>query len=144
MKLEQILELWEEDSHINKNELGDEAIKIPKLHSKYYRIYVNEKLVLRKYKAELDQLRLEKYEFYTQGPTKEQMDLGWKLPASGKILKNEVNSYLDADKEIVEKSLKIGLQNEKVDLLESIIKSLTSRGFNLNVAVSWERFKVGV
>jgi hypothetical protein len=66
------------------------------------------------------------------------------LPPQGKILKSEVNNYIEADKDIVNLSLKLGIQHEKIDLLESIIKSLTARGFNIKAAIEWERFKVGI
>ena len=35
-------------------------------------------------------------------------------------------------------------QQEKVDFLDSAIKSLTNRGFNLKAAIDWEKFKMGV
>jgi hypothetical protein len=41
-------------------------------------------------------------------------------------------------------SLRIGIQQEKIELLESIIKSLTGRGFNIKAALEWEKFKVGI
>jgi len=66
------------------------------------------------------------------------------LPPQGKILKSEVNNYIEADKDMVNLSLKLGIQHEKIDLLESIIKSLTARGFNIKAAIEWERFKVGI
>ena len=94
--------------------------------------------------TELKILKLEKHEFLTLGPTEETHERGWRLPPQGKILKSEVNNYIEADKEIVNLSLKIGIQHEKIDLLESIIKSLTARGFNIKAAIEWERFKVGI
>ena len=144
MKLEQIFELWETDSKINRSELGDEALKIPQLHYKYYKIFSNERLVLKKYEVELKQLRLEKYEFYTMGPTEETHAKGWKLPPQGKILRADAGNYVDTDSEIVNLTLKIGLQNEKIDLLESIIKTLSNRNFNIRAAIDWEKFKVGI
>ena len=36
------------------------------------------------------------------------------------------------------------VQQEKVDFLDSAIKSLTNRGFNLKAAIDWEKFKMGV
>jgi hypothetical protein len=145
MKLENIIELWEEDTNINSSELGEEALKIPKLHSKYYQIYIKEKLMLRKYEADLGGLRLNKTEFYMYGPSsQEQIDLGWKLPASGKVLKSDLPKYVDADNDVIEQTLKIGLQKEKVDFLDSIIKSLTARGFNIRASIDWEKFKMGV
>jgi len=143
MRLEDVQTAWEEDSHIDRSELGEESLKIPKLHSKYFRIFTGERLLFRKLDSEMKQLKLSKFEFYTMGPTEETHLLGWKLPAQGKILKSEVNNYIEADKDIVALSLKIGVQNEKIDLLESIIKSLVGRGFNIKSAIEWERFKTG-
>lgn len=143
MKLEQIFELWTEDCNINKSELGEEALKISMLHQKYYRIFIQERLIQKKYETELKQLRLEKYEFYTQGPSQEQIDKGWKLPSIGRILKSDVNTYIDADEDIIKQTLRIAAQSEKVDLLESIIRTLRDRNFNIRAAIDWERFKVG-
>ena len=39
MNLEQIQEMWEKDSKIDPDNLHDESLKIPQLHSKYYTIY---------------------------------------------------------------------------------------------------------
>lgn len=144
MKIDDIYNEWEKDSQINRSELGDEALNIPKLHHKYFKIFTNERLLLRKQEAELKQLKVEKLEFYTMGPTEETHAKGWRLPPQGKILKSEVNNYIDADADIIQLTLKIGIQNEKIALLESIIKSLTARGFNIKAAIEWEKFKVGI
>jgi hypothetical protein len=71
------------------------------------------------------------------------MERGWQLPPVGKILRSDVNNYIDSDKDIVNLSLKIGMQLEKIDLLESIIKTIINRGYNLKVALDWEKFKMG-
>ena len=143
MKLDEIFEQWQIDSEIDKTELGDESLKIPKLHHKYFQIYTSERLLLRKYEAEMKQLKLEKYEFYTQGPSKETNDKGWIMPARGMILKQEMPMYMEGDKELIELSLKIGYQQEKVELLDSIIRSLTNRGFQIKSAIDWYKFTMG-
>lgn len=143
MKLEQIFEEWEKDVAINRAELGDEALKIPKLHHKYYKIFANERLVLKKYDAELKQLRLEKQEFFILGPTEESHAKGWRLPPVGKVLRSDVNTYIDADQDIINLTLKIGMQHEKIDFLESIIKTLHNRNFNIRAAIDWAKFQVG-
>ena len=143
MKLDEIYEQWCVDSEIDMTDLGTEAIKIPKLHHKYFQIYSTEKLLLRKYEAEMKSLKLAKYEFYTQGPSRETQEKGWELPARGMILKQEMPMYLEGDRDLIDLSLKIGLQQEKVDLLESIIKSLTNRGFQIKSAIDWNKFTMG-
>jgi hypothetical protein len=143
MLLEQIHDEWAKDSDIDKTELGEESLKIPKLHNKYFQIFSKERLLLRKYEADLKKLKLEKYEFYTQGPSKETKDRDWELPAKGIILKQEMPMYLEADKDIIELSLKIGYQQEKVEFLDSIIRSLTNRGFQIKAAIDWYKFTMG-
>lgn len=143
MKLEQIFELWDVDSKIDRSELGDEALRISQHHNKYYRIFANERLVLRKYETELKQLKLAKQEFFILGPTEETHAKGWQLPPQGKVLRSDVGSYIDADPDVINLTLKIGLQHEKIDLLDSIIRSLRDRNFNIRAAIDWEKFKVG-
>lgn len=140
MKLDEIHELWKTDSQIDNTEIGEETLKISKLHHKYYQILVNERFLLKSREAELKKLKLDKYEFFTQGPNEETNKKGWKLPAKGIILKSDIPMYMDADDEIIQLSLKIGIQQEKIDLLESIIKSIMNRGYNLKVFVEWQRF----
>ena len=143
MKIEDILEQWNEDSQIDRTELGEEALKIPKLHHKYYQIYVQERLQLRALEANMKQLKLDKYEFFTQGPNEETQQKGWQLPAKGLILKSDIPMYMDADSDIIKLSLKIGLQQEKIELLESIIRSFQNRGYNIKSAIEWHRFTMG-
>lgn len=143
MKIEDIFTQWEQDTQVDRTELGDEALKIPKLHHKYFQILVKEKMILRQYEADLKQLKLDKYEFYTQGPNEETKDKGWRLPAKGMILKNDLPMYMDADQDIINQSLKIGLQQEKIELLDSIIKSIMNRNFIIKNAIDWQRFTMG-
>lgn len=143
MTIDEILENWQQDSKIDRTELGDEALNIPKLHHKYYQIYVKEKMILRKQESEMKQLKLDKYEFLTQGPNEETKDKGWKLPPKGMILKGDIPMYMDADEDVVNMSLKIGYQQEKIELLDSIIKTIINRNFIIRNAIDWQKFTMG-
>ena len=143
MKIEEIFEYWEQDSQIDKTELGDAALNIPKLHHKYFQLLVNEKMQLRKLEAEFKRLKLDKYEFLTQGPNEDTKDKGWKLPPKGMILKGDIPMYMEADEDIINISLKIGLQQEKVELLDSIIKTIINRNFVIRNAIDWQKFTMG-
>jgi len=143
MTIDEILENWNVDSQIDKTELGEEALKIPKLHHKYYQIYVKEKMILRKQESDMKQLKLDKYEFLTQGPNEETKEKGWKLPPKGMILKGDLPMYLDADPDVVTLSLKIGYQQEKIELLDSIIKTIINRNFIIRNAIDWQKFTMG-
>lgn len=143
MNIDEITELWKSDTDIDVTELSSEALKIPKLHHKYYQILINEKMLLKKYEYDLKKLKLEKYEFYTQGPSEETNEKGWELPAKGIILKSDIPMYMDADSDIINICLKITYQQEKVDYLESIIKTIMNRGFLVRSAIDWQKFTMG-
>ncbi len=143
MNFESIFAEWEKDSNIERTSLDTESIKIPELHHKYYKIYIAEKVRLRKLESEMKKLKLDKYEFYTQGHNEETRAKGWILPSRGAIIKADVQLYLDADTDIIDLSLQIGIQQEKIDFLESIIKSLRDRGFLIKTALDFIKFTNG-
>jgi len=144
MKFEDIFAVWEKDSTIDRTELADESLKIPKLHHKYYTIFVAEKAALRKLEADMKKLKLDKHEFFTLGPNEETKDKGWRLPARGMILKADLPLYMEGDQDIIDLSLKIGMQQEKVEFLESILKTFQTRGYIIKNAIDFVKFSMGV
>jgi hypothetical protein len=142
MKLEEIESLWEQDSKIDRTDLDNESLKIPTLHGKYYKIYLREKVQLKAEEQEYKTFYKLKHEYYTGKLSKEELDqYGWE-PFQF-VLKNDLQVYIDADKDIAERLLKLQVQREKVDLLESIIKTLNGRGFLIKNAIDFIRFTSG-
>ena len=43
MELDEIMKMWEEDSHIDDKDLDNESLNIPNVHQKYLNIYSKEK-----------------------------------------------------------------------------------------------------
>ena len=143
MNIDEIMSERKTDSEIDVTELADESIKIAKLHQKYYEYLIKEKLLFKKNESDLKLLRLEKYEFYTQGHNEETLKKGWELPSKGMVIKSEIPMYLEGDKDIINLNLKISYQQEKIYLLQSIIKSLNNRGYNIKSAIDWIKFTSG-
>lgn len=143
MTLDEILATWEKDAPIDKSELGDESIKIPDLHRKYLRHYIYERMQLRQLESDFKKKRLEAFEFYTQGPSKESTRDPMLFPARGAIMKNDANNYIDADPEIAKDIMKIELAKAKVDTLEHIIKSINNRSYYIKDAITWIKWQGG-
>ena len=142
MKLEEIESLWEQDSKIDRTDLDNESLKIPMLHSKYYKIYLREKIQLKSEELEYKQFYKLKHEYYNGKLSQEDLkNLGWE-PFQF-VLKNDLQVYIDADKDVITKLLKLQVQREKVELLESIIKTLNGRGFLIKNAIDFIRFTSG-
>lgn len=143
MKLEEIQNLWDVDSQIDRTELGDESLRIVKLHAKYFKIFSQERLLLRKMESDLKELYRDKYEWYNGNSSQELLkERGWE-PNPLKILRTDVAMYIGADQDMRNASLRVEMQNEKVLFLESIIKSLSTLGYNIKNAIEWSRFQNG-
>jgi hypothetical protein len=143
MKIEDIIAEWSKDCEIDQTNISNESANIPKLHNKYYQIYMQEGMKLRKLKFDFKQLTKLKSEYYRGELTMEELhEYGWE-PQPLKILKQDIPTYIDADNDIINNALKIGMQEEKVEYLESIIRQISNRGFQLKTIVDWERFRTG-
>ena len=143
MSIEKLYEEWGKDGEIDQMNVSKAATDVPKLHNKYFRWYVEEGLKLKKLKAEYKILYKLKGEWYRGELDEEELKQhGWK-PQPLKILRADVPQHLEADVEVVKLSLKIGLQEEIVAYLESIVKQINNRNFLLKTIVDFERFKTG-
>ena len=143
MKIEEIYEMWATDGSIDETNISGESASIPKLHNKYFQLYVQEGLRLKKLKADYKQLYKLKTEYYKgELDVEELKEYGWS-PQPLKILRQDIPTYLEADKDIVNHSLKVGLQEAVVEYLESIIRQINNRNFYLKNIIDWERFRTG-
>ena len=143
MKLEEIQNLWKEDVIFVDDMLDEEALKIPRLHQKYYKIYSTEKLLMRKLEAELKIFQSIKYEYYAGELAQEDLrEHGWE-PFPKKVLRADIPRMVDSDRQVIERTLKNALQKEKVDFCDAIIKSLRDRGFLIKSAIDWRKFTSG-
>lgn len=144
MKLEDIHTEWAKDSKINPTDLANESLNTPKLHGKYLQILSGERLRLKKLKEEKKALALTKTEYFMGRLSKDELtQLGWE-PFYLKLLKQDVPAYLEADKEMIKLNLTIGMQEEKVEVLQDIIKTVGNRGFQIKNYIDWKKFENGL
>jgi hypothetical protein len=110
MKLSDIEQHWAEDCKIDKTELDNESIKVPYLHSKYWKFLIHEKVLLRKKKNEYYELKKRKYEYFSGKFSQEDYkETG--LPLFNlKLLKQDVQMYIDSDKDVSQLLIDITLQ----------------------------------
>jgi hypothetical protein len=143
MNIEEIVSYWDKDSKLDETELGEEATKIPKLHNKYLKIFMGERVALFKMKGERNKLKKTLIEYYLGELDRDELKELDRDQFYKKILKNEVETYLEADDLYIELNLKVAMQQEKVDYLDAIIRSLNNRNFQIKSALDWLRFTQG-
>jgi len=143
MKLDEVFGQWKKDSKIDRNDLTGESLRISELHWKYLQIYTSEKLVFNRKNADYKILFRLKFEYYLGTLSDEELkEKGWE-PNPLRIIRQDLQTYIDADKDIVQANLMLLQQEEKVSALENIIKSINNRSFNINNALNDIKFKNG-
>ena len=125
MNIEQVLEMWKEDSIIDDLKLDDTTIKTARMHSKYLELITIAKI--RKKKKDLDYKTLlkNKWLYYNGKLSKEQMDIfQWEYDPFGglnKPLKGDMNYYYDADTDIQRSQALLEVQKIQVETIEEIM-----------------------
>ena len=143
MKLEEIQELWNRDREIDYTELGTESIRIPQIHDKYLKIYTDERIKLRGLEFELSNLVRAKTDWYAGRMSQEELEeRGWDQ-FLGRLLKNEISNYIESDNDVIKKKQHIAILQEKNNYLDSIIKMVSNRGFQIKNALDWLKFSHG-
>ena len=143
MKFEEIQKEWTHDCPIDETELSQESVKIPQLHNKYLILFHDERLRFRTMKFDHSKLLKVKREYFSGRMDETELEAYDWEPFQYKLLKADVQEYIDADDDIIEGKKKISLQEEKVDYLEAIVKGLSNRGYLIKNAIDWKRFTEG-
>lgn len=143
MKLDDIKDLWDVDSKLNADDLQREALDVAYLHNKYYKIYLDERARYRMYVLEQKKLHRLKYEYYTGTIDTETLKARNWPPFSLRVLRTDVPMYLDSDTEMQMINERVELQKDKVEYLESIIKSINNRNFQVKNVIDWLKWSQG-
>ena len=143
MTLDDIRKEIERDTKINPLDLDLESLKIPQLHGKYLNFLLDERLVLAQIQADAAIVTRIKWEYYTGQMSREELEAkGWE-PFSLKILRQDLDIYIDSDADVVKSRQKAVYQKEKIALLEEIVKELNNRHWKIRNALDWIKFKSG-
>ena len=140
--LEKLQEMWEKDSKIDPDNLHTESLNIPSLHAKYFEIYNTIFLLRKKAEQQRKNIRHERYEYFSG---KADPDVYIEKPFPKKIRdKDTMTKYLDADKKLSTSSLKIDYYDTMLVYLESILKMIQNRTYQVKNAIEFMRFNSGL
>lgn len=146
MKLEEIQELWTSDCSIDDTQLDIESTKIPELHNKYLKIYSDERLRLVRMDSKRKELQKLKWLYYTGKIDKDSLEeMNWdpfQLDIKSRN-KEDLNRFIESDRDLLNMQEKIEYQREKISYLETIVKSLSNRGYLIKNAIDWKKFTMG-
>ena len=141
INLEKIQSMWQEDCKIDIDNMHEESIKIPQLHSKYHEILNN--LILLRTKAQKIQknVRHERYEYYSG---KADPDVYEREPFPKKVRdKDALIRYMDADDRVSDANLKVEYYDVMINYTESILKQISNRTYQIKNSIEWHKFQAG-
>ena len=143
MDTNDISALWAVDCIIDETNLVGEARRIPQMHSKYYNLYYKEVLRVKKLKSDYTSMHMLKREYYDGSMSEEELKRnGWR-PYQLKVLRADLDKYIQADKDVIKMSLTIDFHTANVNYLEDIIKTLHSRNFIIKSMIDVLKFQAG-
>ncbi len=140
MDLEQLQELAEKDLNINDTELDLESLKTPQLHNKYLKHLTKFKLLLTRSQDDFNKIKKDKWEYYTgkADPAVYQLK-----PFNLKLLRQDVDKYIESDDEWIKANQKVKYLETIVDFLDRTLRQISNRTFTIKNAIDWRKFTSG-
>jgi|TARA_B100000902_G_scaffold392654_1_gene445414 hypothetical protein len=142
--LKELQDMWQEDCKVDELNLGQESTRIPELHSKYLNHLSTLRLQCRRSQSELFKMRRLKWKYYRgELDQKELNERGWDQYLGNAPLNNQMNEFLDTDEDVIKLTDKLEYLNTCLTLCESVMKSISSRSFDIKNAIEWTKFTNG-
>ena len=141
INLDKIQSMWQEDCKIDIDNMHEESIKVPQLHSKYHEILNN--LILLRTKAQKIQksVRHKRYEYYSGKADPEVYE---KEPFPKKVRdKDALIRYMDADDRVSDANLKVEYYDVMINYTESILRQISNRTYQIKNSIEWHKFQAG-
>ena len=139
--LDSIQKMWEKDSKIDPDNLHIESLNIPILHAKYFDLYNSINLLKKKAEQRRKNIRHERYEYFTG---KADPEVYQENPFPKKIRdKDTLQKYLDADESLSSICLKIEYYETMLNYIESILKVIQNRTYQIKNAIEFIKFQAG-
>ena len=140
MDLEKLQEQADSDLKINDTELDLESLKTPQLHNKYMKHLTKFKLMLSRAEGDLYNTKRNLWEYYTG---KADASVYAEKPFDLKVLRTDVDKYIESDDELIKAKQKCEYLNACVDYLDKTIRQISNRGFAIKNAIDWRKFTSG-
>ena len=144
MTYDEIVEESKKDIFSNEVvDLDAESLIIPHLHQKWSIILMEEKMRLRMIERKQSKWVRIMFEYYTGKLDKNELDEYHLKPFALKILRSDVDKYLNADEKLNDMEDKIVFQQNLVAFVDRKLKEISSRQWNIKAAIEHRKFMSG-
>lgn len=144
MNLEDLKQEIKKDSLIDSTELAKESLRTPSVHGKYLAIHADLKTELQKLRNALSVMELRKWMVYNGKASQEELEKWGEEPFELKIMKTDIDRFMDADPTLLKIKNDINTAEIKVKMVEDFIKVLSNRNFAIKSAIDWNKLVNGI
>ena len=133
--------MWKKDSVIDGDLYCEESTKIPQLHMKYMEFHNTFSLMKKEKELDMKRLIKEKWLYYKgKAPSSvyKEMPFDFKLTT-----KEEINMFIESDDDIIKLQYRIDYIEQILLYLDSVLRMISNRNFQIKNAIDWEKFKNG-
>jgi hypothetical protein len=139
------MDQWTEDAKVNRIDPDKDILNIPNLHAKYSSQLVTHNSALRIKRIQFAELLRVKTHYYS-GNLNNKKDLdtrGWEPFQFTTKGKSDLDSYINADKELNDLKEKIGAHEDAISFCELVCKEISNRTWQIKSYLDYSKFKIG-
>lgn len=145
MKIEEITAEWKNDCKIDITDIQEGILKTPQLHCKYISILSNCKMMILKSERNYLGSRKKMTKYYNgEMDNIELSELGLDQYQHKRPLITQLENLLTIDERVIEYKMIIEELTICKDMLESIIKSIASRSYDMRALVDYMKWSQGI
>jgi hypothetical protein len=142
MDLETLKRTAREDLPVTDLEhIDQESFKNQMIKQKWLDFKADFELLLIKAKTDHQQMYRQKWEYYGG---KADAKIYAAKPFDIKVMKTDLQMYIQSDDDILRLQNKIGYYDSCLDYCKGVIKSIDNRGWDIRNATDWKKFEAGM
>ena len=142
MNLDELKIIAEKDLPVTNDEhIDQESYKNQVIKQKWLDFKSDFEPMLIKARTDHQQLYREKWEYYGG---KADAKVYAAKPFDIKVMKTDLQMYVQSDEDILRLQNKIGYYETCVDYCKGVIKSIDNRGWDIRNATDWKKFEAGM
>ena len=140
MNLDDIQNMWVEDSKIDEVMLDEASLRIPSLHSKYLNLHNEFSLLKKKKEQDLKTAQHKRWLYYSGKAPEEEYAA---QPFPYKVIKSDVVHWVQVDELILTLEMKVEYYDTILHTLNEILKQVNQLSYNIKNAIQWRTFVGG-
>jgi hypothetical protein len=143
--IDEILSMWNRDAVIDNADIGNEILKIPKIHAKYLRILTENRLASKRQELKYEEMRGIRFSYFSGHFDKETLEkYGWEQWDVHISTKTGIERYLESDPVLLKILQRKACHDQIVSTCEFILKEISTRSWQLKTYVDWRKFESGL